>query len=156
MTIPKSTYWSHSSFSLAARFKAREWTVRLSGDRARISSRVWDSSSIPSPGRPMMRSMLMLSNPISRARRNFSFTISTVWRRPMRSRVFWFMVWGLMEMRVTPWRFNTSSFSRVMLSGLPASTVNSRTPDRSKRRSTSQITRSRCSAERAVGVPPPK
>ena len=42
------------------------------------------------------------------------------------------LVCGLMEIRVIPHLRSTSNFSLVMLSGLPASTVNSRQSDKSK------------------------
>ena len=49
-----------------------------------------------------------------------------------------------------------ASFSGVMVSGLPASTVNSRQPDRSKWVCTAFSKVFSCPASSVVGVPPPK
>ena len=155
-SIFKSAYRSLKILSLAARLMAREWTVTLSGASSFISSMVARTSFISSSGRPMIRSMLMLSKPNFLARRYFSFTISTVWRRPMRSRVDCFMVWGLMEILEIPWARRVFSLSSVMLSGRPASTVNSFTEERSNRSSIRVRMASSSSAFKAVGVPPPK
>ena len=95
----------------------------------------------------------MLSNPSSLASANASRVCSTVCARPIRFRVSSFMVCGLTEIRLTPASFKTRSFSRVMLSGRPASTVNSRSPA-GVGFSISMSTFS-SSAESAVGVPPP-
>ena len=69
---------------------------------------------------------------------------------PINFRVLFEKVCGLMLMRVTLCFFNTSSFSFVMVSGLPASTVNSLTGYVS-----SLKILSRSFALSAVGVPPP-
>ena len=156
LLIFKSAYSSLNILSLAARLIAREWTVSESGFKASISSKVCFTSSRSSPGSPMIRSMLMLSNPSALAIWNFSFTFSTVWRRPIRSKVFWFMVWGLMEIRLMPWEAKTFNFSSVMLSGRPASTVNSRTFFVSNSCSNLHKIASMSSAGSEVGVPPPK
>ena len=65
------------------------------------------------------------------------------------------MVWGLTDTRVTPWHFRTASFSAVMVSGRPASTVISGQAERSKDSSRAVSTASICAAVRVVGVPPP-
>ena len=65
------------------------------------------------------------------------------------------MVWGFTDTRSTPWAFKTASFSAVMVSGRPASTVISPQQDRSKDSSKAVRTRSICSAVKVVGVPPP-
>ena len=56
---------------------------------------------------------------------------------------------------VTPWRAKTWSFSWVMVSGRPASTVYSRQPERSKLRPRTSRSRFSWLAVRVVGVPPP-
>ena len=53
------------------------------------------------------------------------------------------------------WARSTSSFSRVMVSGRPASTVYSVQCSRGRTASHRVSTRSICSALRVVGVPPP-
>jgi len=45
-----------------------------------------------------MRSVLMLSKPSSRASAKLSVNCSTVWKRPIKSSVACFKVWGLMLM----------------------------------------------------------
>ena len=64
-------------------------------------------------------------------------------------------VWGFTEIRSVPARRSTASRSSVMVSGRPASTVNSPQADRSKARRRPDRARSSCSAVRVVGVPPP-
>ena len=80
---------------------------------------------------------------------------AAVWHRPMARRTFSSKVWGFTETRVTPWRFSTDSFSAVMVSGRPASTVISVQAEQSKAVSKAVRTRSICSAVSVVGVPPP-
>ena len=146
---------SLNRLSLVARFNAREWTVRESGFSASTFSNVCATFSLSSPGRPTIRSMLMLSNPRERAMRNFSSISSTVWWRPIRSSVSWFMVCGLIEIRVTGnlrMAFKTSS---LIVSGRPASTVNSCTCSIGKSSVTFVSRRSICAAFSVVGVPPP-
>ena len=65
------------------------------------------------------------------------------------------MVWGLTLRRVTPLSRRTRSFSAVMVSGRPASTVYSTAPPMSKRSFSRPSSRAICSAVRVVGVPPP-
>ena len=74
---------------------------------------------------------------------------------PMVLSVSSFMVCGFMLIRVTPWRFMTSSLSNVVLSGLPASMANSLTCDRSNDFSIMLQSLSICSADMDDGVPPP-
>ena len=66
------------------------------------------------------------------------------------------MDWGFTEIRPHPRRASTASFSAVMVSGRPASTVYSVQADRSMRSASSPMSRSSCPADRVVGVPPPK
>ena len=80
---------------------------------------------------------------------------AAVWHRPMARSTFSSKVWGFTETRVTPWLRSTASFSAVMVSGRPASTVISSQAVRSKEVSKAVRTRSICSAVRVVGVPPP-
>ena len=134
---------------------ASECTVRLSGSRALTSSSVCLTSSAHSPGRPTIKSILILSNPHSLARAKACRVSSTVCFRPMRSSVFWFMVWGFTEILVTGCLLIAISFSLVILSGLPASTVYSFTCSTGKHASIWPSSRSSCSGSRVVGVPPP-
>ena len=76
--------------------------------------------------------------------------------RPIASSTRSLKVWGLMEMRVTPAFFRARSLPSSTVSGLPASTVNSRTAERSKDDRTASVSAVRSSADRLVGVPPPK
>ena len=57
--------------------------------------------------------------------------------------------------RSTPFRRSTASFSAVMVSGRPASTVYSTTPPMSNLSFSRPSSRSICAAVRVVGVPPP-
>ena len=127
-----SSYLSLNRFSLVARFSAREWIVKLSGCRFSTFCSVCATSSFPSPGRPMIRSILILSNPSSLAIWKILTVSSTVCFLPITSSVFWFIVCGLTEILVTGNSFITCSFSLVMLSGRPASTVYSLTQVKSK------------------------
>ena len=65
------------------------------------------------------------------------------------------IVWGLTETRVTPCARRTASFSGSMVSGRPASMVDSAREVKSKLRSSLVSRRSICSAVSVVGVPPP-
>ena len=65
------------------------------------------------------------------------------------------MVWGLMEILWMLWNLKTSSLSAVMVSGRPASTVNSAQPSMGRNSSTADKTRWSWAALRVVGVPPP-
>ena len=56
---------------------------------------------------------------------------SARWARPIRSSTASCMVWGFTDTREHPRRASTASFSAVMVSGRPASTVYSVQPDRS-------------------------
>ena len=150
-----SLYSSLNRFRRAARLIARECTVILSGSRDSTSCMVCSTSSMPSPGRPTIRSILILSNPRSLASVNAALISSTVCRLPMISSVFWFIVCGLMEILVTGCFRITASLSRVILSGLPASTVYSFMWLISKYFSTSDNNRSSCCGSSVVGVPPP-
>ena len=134
---------------------ARVWTVMFSGLRASTSSRESRKPSTLSWGRPAIKSMLMQAKPTSRAVQNASRMSRAVWRRPMAWSTWSDMVWGLMEMRSIPCSRSTSSFSRVMVSGRPASTVISRQPARGRWASAAASRRSSWDAERVVGVPPP-
>ena len=81
---------------------------------------------------------------------------SARWARPIRSSTASCMVWGFTDTREHPRRASTASFSAVMVSGRPASTVYSVQPDRSMCSASSPMSRSSWGAERVVGVPPPK
>ena len=141
--------------SRAALFNASECTVRLSGFNAFTCSKVSLTSSRLSSGSPMIRSMLISSNPSSLARWKLSTVCATVCLRPMIFNVSSFIVCGLMEILVMSHFFNVSNFSLVMLSGRPASTVNSRQCDRSKLHRILRISRSSWYGSSVVGVPPP-
>ena len=65
------------------------------------------------------------------------------------------MDWGLTLIRSTPFFLRTASFSAVMVSGLPASTVRSTALARSNFSFSRPSSRSICSAVKVVGVPPP-
>ena len=134
---------------------AREWTVKLSGPSFLISSSVFSTSSLVSCGSPTMMSILILSKPSSLASKKASFTCKTVCLRPISSNVSSFIVCGLILIRVTGWRFIVLSFSRVMLSGRPASTVHSWRKDKLKEFSIFERRRSNWSGSNVVGVPPP-
>ena len=74
---------------------------------------------------------------------------------PIRFKVSCFIVCGLMEILEIPCLRSTSSFSLSILSGLPASTVNSSRRDRSNLCSSADRSRSICIGSNVVGVPPP-
>ena len=78
------------------------------------------------------------------------------WARPMASSTAADMDWGFTETRPQPWARRTESFSAVMVSGRPASTVYSVQPERSTCSSRAVMTWWSCRADRVVGVPPPK
>lgn len=78
-----------------------------------------------------------------------------VWRRPMASSTLSDIVWGFTLTRPTPCARRTRSFSAVIVSGRPASTVYSRRAERSNSRSSAAQSLSSCAAESVVGVPPP-
>ena len=103
-----------------------------------------------------MRSVLILSSPqrqaISKASRNWA----TVWRRPIACSTSSRRVCGLMLTRVAPAARMARSLSMVTVSGRPASTVYSRKWEKSKLLSTARNSVVSCSADRVVGVPPPK
>ena len=82
--------------------------------------------------------------------------VCAVCRLPMVSSVRSTMDWGLIDILVMPSSLSIRSLSSVMLSGLPASTVNSLTPLMSKLSLTQRISSRSCPAETDVGVPPPK
>ena len=81
---------------------------------------------------------------------------AALWARPMAARTRSSMDWGFTDTRVQPRSRRTESFSAVMVSGRPASTVYSVQPDRSMWSASSPMSRSSWGAERVVGVPPPK
>ena len=99
----------------------------------------------------------MFTNPPNRspASAMASTICPAVWERPMARRTRSSMVWGLMEMRRMPWALRTSSFSPVMVSGRPASTVNSVHPSMGRDLSTAVKILWSWAALRVVGVPPP-
>ena len=80
---------------------------------------------------------------------------AAVWVRPMAARVPSSMVWGLMLTRFAPRARMTASFSGVMVSGRPASTVYSARLPAGKQSPTRAISVSSWSASSTVGVPPP-
>ena len=97
----------------------------------------------------------MLSNSNVFASANALLTSSAVCFLPMAASTPSSMVCGFMLILPTPHFLSTASFSAVMVSGLPASTVTSRMPDISKLSFTVLKTLSSCCAVSTVGVPPP-
>ena len=69
--------------------------------------------------------MLMEKSPVSRSRRNMRTMSSGVCALPMRSKVRCCIVCGFTLTRLTRCFFIESAFSGVIVSGRPASTVNS-------------------------------
>ena len=78
------------------------------------------------------------------------------WALPMAASTASDMDWGFTDTRSQPRRLSTASFSAVMVSGRPASTVYSVQADRSMCSASSPMSRSSWGAVRVVGVPPPK
>ena len=146
---------SNSLRSLDARLTTSEWIVTLSGSSAFICARVSAKSSGVSPGSPMIRSMLILSKPHSLASANTCFVCATVCCLPMLCSVLSCIVCGFTEILSTPKRLSAISFSLVMLSGLPASTVISYASCTGKFSYRQISNSSSCSADNVVGVPPP-
>ena len=77
------------------------------------------------------------------------------WLRPMAARTWSDMVWGFTEIRLAPPSRRAESFSRVMVSGRPASTVNSVPGAREKAVCSRSSRAASWGASRVVGVPPP-
>ena len=77
------------------------------------------------------------------------------WLRPMAASTGSDMVWGFTEIRLPPPARMARSFSRVMVSGRPASTVNSVPGARAKASFTLSSRAASWPASRVVGVPPP-
>ena len=65
------------------------------------------------------------------------------------------MDWGFTDTRSTPWARRAQSFSAVIVSGRPASTVNSEHRERSTYRSSCSSRSESWAAVSVVGVPPP-
>ena len=80
---------------------------------------------------------------------------AALWARPMAARTRSSMDWGFTDTRVQPRSRRTESFSAVMVSGRPASTVYSAQALRSKAPSSAPMSRSSRAGLRVVGVPPP-
>ena len=80
---------------------------------------------------------------------------AAVWGRPIFSSTGSFMDWGFTETRSTLCFAKTAILSPSMVSGLPASTVNSLSFSRGRCFSAAVKTASSCSAERVGGGPPP-
>ena len=97
------------------------------------------------------RDILVVDAPSSMALR----MSSPLCRRPMAARTLSSMDWGLTLIRSTSFFRRTASFSAVMVSGLPASTVSSTASARSNPSRSLPSRRSICSAVKVVGVPPP-
>ena len=100
--------------------------------------------------------MFTAKPPAARTAFSASITSAALCFRPMAWSTVSDMVWGLTLTRSQPWARSTFSFSAVIVSGRPASTVNSRTEERSKLLSSAVQTSSSCWADSVVGVPPPK
>ena len=136
-------------------FSDRVCTVTFSGERASTRSTVSVKPCTVSVGRPAIRSIFTAKPPTWRTFSRAETISAALWRRPMASSTVSLMVWGFTLTRSTPWRRSTCSFSTVMVSGRPASTVYSRIWDRSNSFSRAEHRRSSCSADNVVGVPPP-
>ena len=141
--------------SLEPRFNARECTVIPSGASFKACSIEYLTMSSVSFGRPIIKSIFMLSMPQSLAKLKACITCLTECFLPIISRVSWFIVCGLMEILETFCFFKVINLSLVMLSGLPASTVNSFTLLKSKLSFNAFINLSNCAGSSVVGVPPP-
>ncbi len=109
-----------------------------------------------SVGRPAIRSVLMLSNPHSRASSKAEKNSSAVCLRPIACKTESEVVCGFMLIRSTLFSFKAKRRSLSIVSGRPASTVNSRQVSILKLSFTVLSTLSSCSALSVVGVPPPK
>ena len=134
---------------------AKECTVTLEAPSWMTPSKVRWKLVRSSPGRPTIKSALMLEKPRRWARWKASTTSWAVWRRPMLRSTWSDRDWGLMLMRLMSASRKARSFSWVMVSGRPASTVYSLISVKSKRRSSLVQSSSSCPALRVVGVPPP-
>ena len=108
-----------------------------------------------SSGKPAIRSILILSKPIFLAISKHFRTISGVCFLPTLFKVCSFIVCGLMLILFTPPCFASYNLSFVIVSGLPASRVNSFIFEKSKFSfNLSNIAFKWCGS-RVVGVPPP-
>ena len=74
---------------------------------------------------------------------------------PTAARTVSFAVWGFIDILVTPASLRTSSFSSVMVSGLPASTLYSPSVGAPKHSAIAPVSILSSSALSTVGVPPP-
>jgi len=108
-----------------------------------------------SPGRPAIRSMLILSKPASRAFRK-ALTVSwAVCCLPIILSTSSLNVWGFTEILEAPPSLITLSLAGVIVSARPASTLYSLTLLRSKFAETESIITLSWDALIEVGVPPP-
>ena len=89
-----------------------------------------------------MRSMFTAKPPHSRTSARASTMSCAVCLRPMASSTESVMVWGFTLILSTPCRRSVLSFSIVIVSGRPASTVYSRRPERSNSDSSFEHSRS--------------
>ena len=131
------------------------WTVTFSGASSITASSVREKPSGVSVGRPAMRSMFTAKPPQARTSSSASRMSCAVCLRPIASRTLSDIVWGLTLSLSTPWARSVRSFSAVIVSGRPASTVYSRRAERSNSRSSFPQSLSSWAAESVVGVPPP-
>jgi len=127
----------------------------LAGERSHKVSRVYLKVSGVSFGSPVIKSIFICLKPISSASLYASKVCVAVCRLPIASRTSSFKVCGFMLILSQPPSRIASSFSRVIVSGLPASIVNSRHFFISKEAFIAVISFVSCSAEKVVGVPPP-
>ena len=147
---------SRCSCSLDERLTASVCTVRQSGSSFISSSIECCMEAASSPGSPAMRSIFMQSKPSRLAILKQSTISDEVWSLPTLLRVASHMVCGFIEILVTPISRMTRSFSSVIVSGRPASTVNSVPLFMPYSRTAWDISRSSSPAVSTVGVPPPR
>ena len=107
-------------------------TVIFSGASSISLSMVFSKLSTVSVGRPAIISVFIESKPTFLARSKLSKNCAVVCFLPIASRTLSFKVCGFIDTLPQPFALSTFSFSSVMVSGLPASTVYSRTVDISK------------------------
>ncbi len=151
-SVPVSCIFSRSFEALLT---TSECIVRLSGANSLICESVSLKSPAVSPGRPAIKSIFILSNPFLRARLKASAVCLAVCLLPIISNVFWCMVCGFTDILPVPCLRSTFNFSSVILSGLPASTVNSTLLSTGKYLCNASKSLESCHSFSATGVPPP-
>lgn len=125
VSAPSLSIVTPFSVSVELRFILRVCTVIHSASSARIPSTEFLKLSYVSVGKPAIRSVFIFVKPHFLARAKASKNCCTVCFLPISRRTSSFNVCGFMLILSTLFSFKAFNFSAVIVSGLPASTVNS-------------------------------